>query len=160
MRSLCRKSNSQLFSETNFYPAFITDMRRASSVIIIESPFISQRRALHMLPELAAAAERNVSVIVNTRDPDEHDASMRLQAKTVVEALQTIGVHVYYTARLHRKVAIVDKSLLWEGSLNILSQTDSSEIMRRTVSRNQCKTMLEFLSIKRATISRSYEYLQ
>jgi phosphatidylserine/phosphatidylglycerophosphate/cardiolipin synthase-like enzyme len=160
MRNLSRRSSSQLYNETDFYPAFVADIRRASSVIIIESPFISQRRALYLLPELAGAVGRNVSVIINTRNPAEHDSNMRAQAESVMQTLQNIGARIYYTVRLHRKVAIIDQIVLWEGSLNILSQTDSSEIMRRIISRNQCKTMLQFLSIKRATISRSYEYIQ
>ncbi len=35
---------------------------------------------------------------------------------------------------LHRKLAVIDANIVWEGSLNILSQARSAEFMRRIVS--------------------------
>ena len=69
-------------------------------------------------------------MIVNTKPLDEHDTVLRGQAEQAITALQEIGVRVLMTVGLHRKVAVVD-DVLWEGSLNILSQNDSCELMRR-----------------------------
>jgi hypothetical protein len=42
-----------------------------------------------------------------------------------------MGVHVLFTGGHHRKLVVVDRRVLYEGSLNVLSQNNSSEIMRR-----------------------------
>ncbi len=47
----------------------------------------------------------------------------------------------------HRKLAMIDRNILWEGSLNILSQTKSLEIMRRMENKELTEQMLKFLSI-------------
>lgn len=44
----------------------------------------------------------------------------------------------------HRKLAIIDGCILWDGSLNILSQAHSKEIMRRPNSAILCKQMASF----------------
>jgi hypothetical protein len=57
--------------------------------------------------------------------------------------MQSIGVDVYMTVGHHRKLAVIDKSILWEGSLNILSQYDSCEVMRRIRSKEWAKEVIE-----------------
>ena len=60
---------------------------------------------------------------------------------------------VLYTVKHHRKLAIIDEEILWEGSLNILSQGDSCEIMRRTFSDSLALQMLHFTKLdKLATL--------
>ncbi len=70
---------------------------------------------------------------VNTRRPIDHNGEMRYQAETAIEDLRNAGVKVcVYDDMRHRKLAIVDGRILWEGSLNTLSNGGCScEIMRR-----------------------------
>jgi hypothetical protein len=49
----------------------------------------------------------------------------------------------------HRKLAILDKKILWEGSLNILSQIYSREIMRRIDNQDLTLEMFNFLKFYR-----------
>lgn len=144
-----RSFESKLYSEALFYAAFIADIKQASSTIIIESPFITYRRGAYLLPEFVRALDRGVSITINTRDPLEHEGSMRQQAQAVLHTFENMGVCVQLTTKLHRKLAIVDKSVLWEGSLNILSHGNTSEMMRRILSKPDCKAMMKFLSLKR-----------
>lgn len=58
-----------------------------------------------------------------------------------------MGVQVLFTGNHHRKVAILDRSILYEGSLNILSQNDSSEVMRRIKSTQLAWQMVRFIGI-------------
>jgi phosphatidylserine/phosphatidylglycerophosphate/cardiolipin synthase-like enzyme len=141
--------NSQLYNEQSFYPAFIADARRATASIIIESPFIGYRRLNWLYPILAKAVSRGVSVVVNTRDPQFHDDAMQQQAQNGVTALQNIGIEVLYTGNHHRKLAIVDRKILYEGSLNILSQSDSCEVMRRIESANLAEQMIRYTGLER-----------
>lgn len=140
-------SRSRLYDEQSFYKAFIRDVSFAKSSIIIESPFITYKRFDVLYPTLAAARRRGVRVIINTRDPDSHDPAMQAQAAEGITALQSLGITVLYTGRLHRKMAIVDHGILWEGSLNILSQTDSCEVMRRTESADLVREMIRFTKL-------------
>ena len=139
--------SSQLYNEQSFFPAFITDMKRATASIIIESPFIGQRRLKSLYPLIEKAVRRGVRVIINTRDPQYHEDFMQQQATGAIAALQNLGILVLYTSNHHRKLVIIDRSVLYEGSLNILSQTDSCEVMRRIKSFDLSEEMIQFLHI-------------
>lgn len=140
---------SGLYDEKDFYEAFVDDLKQASKSIVIESPFICYRRSAFLLPDIVRALDRDVSVQVITRTPNEHDQFMRTQAKSIIDTFRNMGVDVQYVRKTHRKVAIVDKQILWEGSLNILSQSNSREMMRRIVSRRECRIMKKFISGER-----------
>lgn len=134
---------SRLYDQANFYRAFEQDLRLVRRRIIIESPFITERRFYILMPLIERATYRGVVVTINTRNPDEHDLVMRNQALSCINELQEIGVTVIYTGALHRKIAILD-DIVWEGSLNILSQSDSCEIMRRTESSEYVRQLIRF----------------
>jgi phosphatidylserine/phosphatidylglycerophosphate/cardiolipin synthase-like enzyme len=125
---------SKLYDEKTFYPAFIKDLNNCGSELIIECPFITRRRLQYLLPTLQMLKDRKVRIIVNTKDPYELDEERRDEAYRTITSLQHKGIQVIYTHGHHRKLAIIDRSIFYEGSLNILSQNRSSEIMRRTES--------------------------
>ena len=146
-------NNSSLFDNNTFYKAFGRDLRRAGQSVIIESPFITRRRMEHLLPILTKLRRKDVKIVVNTRSPQEHNEEYAIQAEDAIAAMQEIGIKVFYTIKHHRKLAIIDEEILWEGSLNILSQGDSCEIMRRTVSDGLAWQMLHFTKLdKLATL--------
>jgi phosphatidylserine/phosphatidylglycerophosphate/cardiolipin synthase-like enzyme len=141
--------SSQLYNEQSFYPAFIADARRATRSIIIESPFIAYKRLAYLYPALDKSVRQGVKVTINTRDPLFHEGVMKQQAQNGVELLQDIGVEVLYTGNHHRKLAIIDRHILYEGSLNILSQSDSCEIMRRIESEELSENMIRSIGLSK-----------
>ena len=140
-------NNSSLFDNNTFYKAFERDLRHARQSAIIESPFITRRRMEHLLPLLTRLRRKGVRIVVNTRNPEEHNQEYAIQAEEAVAAMLDLGIKVLYTVKHHRKLAIIDEEILWEGSLNILSQGDSCEIMRRTVSSSLVYQMLCFIKL-------------
>lgn len=142
-------TSSRLYDEQTFYKAFIRDLSLCQNEAVIESPFITSNRVASLLPILRKMRSRNIRIIVNTRHPAEHNSPYDSQAWAAVEQMQQIGVEVFFTGGHHRKLAIFDRQILWEGSLNILSQNDSCEIMRRMQSADLASQMLRFIKIKR-----------
>ncbi len=141
---------SQLLNEETFYPAFTKDLKACGSELIIESPFITHRRLNQLLPVLQQLKQRKVRIIINTRDPHEHDDERRRnEAHRAVALLQREGIQVLYTGGHHRKLIILDRSILYEGSLNVLSQNDSCEIMRRIESVPLAWQMVRFVGIEK-----------
>lgn len=140
-------TSSRLFNDRTFYPQFRQDLERAKKEIVIESPFMTKRRIRSLLPSLRRALQRGVKISINTREPSEHDDYFRAEAEWVVSTLQALGVSVLFTGGHHRKLAILDRKVLWEGSHNILSQNTSCEIMRRIDSAKLAKQMIDFIRL-------------
>ncbi len=140
--------NSGLYSQDTFYKAFQRDLSSAKSLVIIESPFITQRRVACLLSVIEKLKRRGVRVVVNTKPISEHDSTMANQAGVAIGALQEMGVIVLMTIGHHRKLAIID-DVLYEGSLNILSQNDSCELMRRIDDASSVQEMLRFIKLEK-----------
>src|ERR1700683_709647 len=141
-------SKSRLFDQSQFYQAFARDLGRCRKEIVIESPFITIKRTATLLPIFRTLERRGVKVVLNTRDPREHDSFMRTEADGALAMLREFGVRILLTGGHHRKLAVLDRKVLWEGSLNILSHADSCEIMRRIESPTLANEMLSFTRIK------------
>src|SRR5664280_655429 len=141
---------SILYDETTFYNKFKQDLLEARQEVIIESPFITTRRLEMLKSVFGVLVDRDIKVFVMTRDPLEHDEFMSKQAEAGVRYFEVLGIQVLLCeGGHHRKLAMIDRKVLWEGSLNILSQTKSREIMRRIDSKDIALEMFEFLKLDR-----------
>lgn len=122
---------SKLYDQDTFYPAFLKDLANCHSEIIIECPFITNRRLKVLLPILEKLKAHRVRIAINTRDPRTHDEGFwQDDAIGAISKLQHMGVQILY-----------------EGSLNILSQSNSSEVMRRIESVPLAWQMVRFVGI-------------
>ena len=138
--------NSSLFNQDTFYKAFVKDLNNARNTVIIESPFITKKRMTQLMPVLRKLRLRDVRIVVNTKPLDEHNPLLYEQVLWAIGEMQIIGIEVFMTVGHHRKIAVVD-DVLWEGSLNILSQNDSCELMRRISSEQLVKETLRFTGL-------------
>lgn len=138
--------SSSLYDETTFYARFRHDLLHSTNEVVIESPFITTERARTLYPIFERLVNHDVRVYVVTRDPKEHSETMEEQSETEIRRFEAIGVQILLcTGNHHRKLAILDRRILWEGSLNILSQAKSREIMRRIESKEVATEMFNFL---------------
>ncbi len=130
-REATEPPDGSLFSEHSFYPVFLEDLRNAKEEVIILSPFVSVKRSGQFMELFQVLAQRGVKIRVYTRPPRGQVGDFALNAAEVIEQMRAIGVELIERWRMHQKVAIVDRKIAWEGSLNILSHRDSGEQMRR-----------------------------
>lgn len=139
---------SQLHDETTFYKAFINDLSSCKEEVIIESPFITSERMKILRPIFENLINLGVKVYIFTRDPREYNDEYEIQSEEAVSYFERIGVQVLIClGNHHRKLAILDREVLWEGSLNILSQTHSREIMRRIEEKEIAQEMFDYLKL-------------
>src|SRR3989344_4530382 len=118
--------HSKLYDDTTFYHQFMNDLKHCKKEVVIESPFITSQRIYSLVPIFQKLVDRKVKLYVITRDPNEHDISMQRLAESAIRTFEMIGVQVLIPADYsHRKLALIDRAIVWEGTLNILSQTYS-----------------------------------
>ena len=140
--------NTSLFDEKTFYKQFKTDLLRAEHEVVIESPFIAKERMNNLDITFEKLLSKGNKVSVITRIPEKHIGAMKEQAEDAIRYFEHIGVQVFVcTNNHHRKLAIIDRDILWEGSLNILSQNNSREIMRRIQGEGYAQEMFNFLKL-------------
>lgn len=139
-----------LFNETTFYRAFIQDMLAAKKEVVIYSPFVTKFRTNFLKSTIEKLMDRNIDVFIFTRPLEEYDTPYQSQIQCALKRYEDLGVHVFYPGRyIHEKVAIIDREILWEGSLNILSHRTSNEMMRRTSDENSANQVMAYLGLNK-----------
>ncbi len=143
-------NNSSLHDEKTFYQTFLQDLEKCQNEVIIESPFITSQRMRTFDRIFQKLLKRGVKIYIITRDPKEHKEFMEPQSEAEIQNLEILGIQTLLCiGNDHRKLAVLDRNILWEGSLNILSQTHSREIMRRIPEKRFALEMFEFLKLER-----------
>jgi phosphatidylserine/phosphatidylglycerophosphate/cardiolipin synthase-like enzyme len=123
---------SSLYDEKTFFKAFLKDLEKCQKEVIIESPFITSKRMESFWPIFRKLYNRGIKIFIITRSPLEHIKKNEIQSERVIQEFEALDVQVLLcTNNHHRKLAIIDRNIVYEGSLNILSQIHSREIMHR-----------------------------
>ncbi len=137
--------DTKLYNQDTFYKVFIRDLKRARNEVIIESPFVTVKRLETFLPIFKALVNSNVKVIIHTKDPYELDDYLKDELYKGLSSLLGLKVQVIFIKGLHRKITVIDREILYEGSLNILSQNNSIEMMRRIKSTTLSRGLISSL---------------
>ncbi|CAJ37592.1 AAA domain-containing protein [Methanocella arvoryzae] len=124
-------SKQLIYNATEFYRAFIVDIDHASSRIVIFSPFITRKRMDMLMNPLKAAVARGVKVHLIIRNLKEDKT--RADKEKLIEELTLQGINAIIASdtngvrsSFHEKIALIDKTVFYFGSLNILSQTGNA----------------------------------
>lgn len=142
------KETSNLFNEKTFYKAFTNDLLAAEKEVIIYSPFVAKFRTDELKQTIEKLRKRNIEIFIFTRPTSEYEIIFQPQIECALKRYEDLGVSIFYLGgSIHEKVAIIDREILWEGSLNILSQRASKEIMRRTSSEDSAMQVISYLSL-------------
>jgi hypothetical protein len=119
-------------NEEDFYKEFAKDLANAQALVLIQSPYLALRRLARLRVILQACIKRRVRICVFVRSPDASDFVPDFapdleppSGHDIIEAatmLVSLGAHVTLRPDIHEKVAVVDENILWDGSLNVMSQ--------------------------------------
>jgi ssDNA-binding Zn-finger/Zn-ribbon topoisomerase 1 len=109
-------------------------MANAKDSIVIFSGFVTPRRVARLGDLLRSKIAEGVRVRCITRPPHLNGTMDVALGKEALDSMEGIGCIVDCRARIHEKVILIDKEIVWHGSLNALSHTHrTDESMTRLV---------------------------
>ena len=154
-----RKSRKlDLYNEKTFYRAFSRDLLAAKKEVVVYCPFISKYRSEYFSRIFRHLKRRNIALFIFTRPLEEHELLARSEISVALKDYEELGACIIHLpGQIHAKAAIIDREILWDGSLNILSQRESREMMRRTVDEDISKQMLDHLGLN-SKLAEGYKY--
>ena len=120
-----------IYDGKSFYHGFCNDLQNAKTEILIVSPFMRKSRITSIMKTLAPIIESGVKVTVVTRPSVDFKEMDRGAVAECTEKLRENGVSVKYKSDFHQKFTVIDQSVVWYGSVNLLSfGTHEESIMR------------------------------
>ncbi len=138
---------SALFDDRTFYEALRLDVERATSEIVIFSAFYTARRVAFYEQLFARKISEGVRIRCVTRPPRNNGSMDASESDKILKSFEKMGIVVDTRDAIHEKVVIIDRSILWSGSLNALSNSGSTdEMMTRTISRATAIQVANFLA--------------
>jgi len=136
-----------IMTQDRFYQSFCGDINQAKERVVIYSPFITQDRLAIMEPSIKSAVESGIKVFVITKALGDRGKRELSTYRMLESALEKWGVVVIHKRRMHEKIAIIDNSILWMGSLNTLSFSSTQEIMERRFSKDVVEDFIKTLRL-------------
>ena len=117
-----------IFDSNSFFPVYSSDIMTAKTEVVIVSPFLTMRRVVAAMQYLNVA---NARLTVITRPQDSYAEKDRGRIDACMNMLNNCGITVKTKDRIHQKFAVIDQRLVWYGSVNLLSYSNSEESIMR-----------------------------
>ena len=135
---------NSIFDSQNYFDVFEKDVVSASKSIVISSPSFSFKKVNWLCAESEHLQLRGVSVVVLTLEPEDYPEDGRDQHKSHIEHLISSGVNVVQRHKYRERFAIIDKSLVWYGSMTLLSNEKEDDSLMRINNPAVAEELLEF----------------
>jgi hypothetical protein len=116
-----------LFTQATFDAAVEADIANARESVVIFSGFVTPTRVAKLGDLLRLKTLQDVKVRCVTRPPHLNGSMKPTVGKEALDALENVGCSVDCRARIHEKVVIIDREIVWHGSLNVLSHTHRTD---------------------------------
>ena len=137
------KSVSRIFDSSNFLEMFITDVSSASREVFIVSPFVSKRTVYRLLPFFDSITG-NKTILTRPAEDYSNDIN-RSRVVSCFKTLEDAGFMLMFKSKIHQKFAVIDKRIIWYGSINLLSYDSSEESIMRLESTGIAEELLDSL---------------
>ena len=131
-------------NEQSFFEAFKQDVQTAKKEVLIVSPFLAVHRTNFLLPLMQTKCMAGIKIHVVTKPVDEYNIEGNAEAE---QLLKNANIDVLHKRGVHEKIAIIDKQIIYSGSLNILSHKDTSEFMVRLSSQKFAEEVESFMGL-------------
>jgi superfamily II DNA or RNA helicase len=98
-----------IYDGLNFERPFISDLAQCKRSIVVSCPKINTNRYSQIAERLIDLVSNGIEIVLYTKEENDDTAKCKLN-----------GIHVIRNEHLTLHAAIIDKSLIWYGSVNIL----------------------------------------
>ena len=98
-----------IYDGQNFESPFISDLSKAKQSVVVSCPKVKIGRHSQIADRLADLMANGIEIVLYTKEENEDTISLQHQ-----------GISVIYKDHLSLHAAIIDKSTIWYGSVNIL----------------------------------------
>ena len=98
-----------IYDGQNFELPFISDLSKAKQSVVVSCPKVKIGRHSQIADRLADLMANGIEIVLYTKEENEDTISLHHQ-----------GISVIYKDHLSLHAAIIDKSTIWYGSVNIL----------------------------------------
>ena len=87
--------------------------------------------------------ESGVDITVITLEPENYTISQIEKTRQLIEQLLSVGIRVKLMPIMHEHYAIIDREIVWYGSINLLSREKDDDNLMRVESSEIAQELME-----------------
>ncbi len=132
-----------IYDFQNYKDIYKDDLKNAAKEIIISSPWVSSGKSWELICLVAEFQEknRNVKIHVMTR-PAELYEELEFEMRQRLQGLKEMGITLHLSEKCHERYAVIDRNIVWYGSMNLLAKEKDTDNLIRIVSREVAEELI------------------
>ena len=122
---------SSIFDWKSYLDVFERDINSSHSEVVVSSPGLGSRKVWKFIKDVTPLQERGIRIAVMTLSPSSYPDDAAEHQKELIEVLASAGIAVRCAERCREHFAVIDNSIVWYGSMNLLSREKEEDSMMR-----------------------------
>jgi hypothetical protein len=119
-----KQAANAIFTSVDYYDVFEQDLIEAENEIVISSPDISHEKVKRFINIMKPRQEKGVRVTIITENPDNKAVGNPAYLMELIYQLRNTGISIGYNDNVNEHYAVIDRSLVWHGGMNLLGKAD------------------------------------
>lgn len=125
-----QKANA-IYDYESYAEVYCRDLADAKTSIVVSSPSLRYRKVNTFISDMKPLQEKGVTITVLTWNPDSYNFGSSIHKMEILRTLNEAGIEVVLKEENCLHFAVIDNSIVWYGSLNLLGKEDvEDDIMR------------------------------
>ena len=137
-----QKANA-IFDIDTYKEIYRKDILEAETEIIISSPAISSAKVEEMIRFLKPKQETGIKVLIVTWQPDYYGYGDSAYWRQLQEQMREAGFEMNLAEEYCSHYCIIDREIVWYGSMNFLGKEDAEDNLMRVADKNIAAELLE-----------------
>lgn len=125
--------NETSASAMEFWSRFCADLDSAVDSVVIMSPLVDKMHTQLLAERLENLTRRGIDVKIFTKPATTYGDNLIEEKEQCIKNLEKLHCKVHLRRGMHQKLCLIDNTIIWEGSLNLLAAAKQDEHMRRLV---------------------------
>lgn len=138
-----KQNVNSIFDMDNYAEIYKQDLLCANNEIIISSPAISNRKVDELVILLKEKQEAGIKIKIVTWKPDMYGYGDSEYWMELQERMRSNGFEMNLVEDYCQHYCIIDREVVWYGSMNFLGKEDSEDNLMRVCSKDIATELLE-----------------
>jgi len=139
-----RKHDDRFIYDSETYSeVFRGDIINAKAEVMISSPYVSTPGSERLIRIYSAMKSKDTSISLITYPASHYSDDIKHRIENIHNRLNMAGIKVSFVDYIPSRYAVIDKEILWYGSMNLVSNIKEDDDEMRIVSRSVAKALIE-----------------
>ncbi|WP_296879637.1 DEAD/DEAH box helicase family protein, partial [Thomasclavelia sp.] len=122
-----------IYTQEDYFEVLYHDLNSAQNEIIISSPGISKKKIQQYLQIFKPIQERGVKIYIITLKPEVYSNNFKDSIENQINEMKRVDIHVIDKSMLYQHFAVIDRKIVWYGSINLLSKEKEEDNLIRVI---------------------------